>query len=80
MELEQAFIDRTHFLDVQGGIVDTADGTRWALAIVGQAEKAFQKTSVRNETRVDIQGSEELAVQRSEREKRSELFVAEDGP
>ncbi|MCS7176932.1 MAG: hypothetical protein NZ960_04840 [Candidatus Kapabacteria bacterium] len=80
MVVQQAFIDRAEFLDVQGSVVDAARGAGGPLLVVGQVPEGLQEVTVGDGVAVYVQLLEELAVQGGGAEQAGVVLGAEYAP
>jgi len=80
LQVEQALVDATQFLDIERGVVD-APGQRTAVFPVGgQAPKGFEKVVVSEVGGVEILGPvevEELTVERWDVEQAAQFLAVE---
>jgi hypothetical protein len=78
--VEQTFIDRAEFFDIQRGIVHTPGRRRWLFPVIRQMPEGFEEVAVADAALVEVERLEKRPVEGGHAQTRGKFFVRKHLP
>jgi hypothetical protein len=78
MKLEQAFVDGAEFLDIKGGVIDSAWRRAATFLVIGEMPEGGKQVTVGQGTSIERLVGEQFAVERGDFEQRRQFLILQN--